>query len=147
MQQSQQSTQWVYLQLKPEMPGTRPEKSSCKVRLVASVARNDCSYVHSVSDTTNRENLREIEKCIFVVCLDEPSSHLDSSQYLSEAQDSVPFSNCFHGNGTHVNTCNRWFDHAMQVYITCNNIFAWSYTVVIVLSSLLWVRMAHLVLY
>ena len=67
-------------------------------------------------DTNNKENVKLIEKCLTVVCLDDPHPHLEQVDFFTDAQSTIACNNCLHGNGSHFNTCNRWFDSAGQVY-------------------------------
>ncbi len=61
-----------------------------------------------------------IERASFVVCLDQPHPHT-SQQLNSSSEDdyhrTILANNVLHGNGTHYNSANRWFDHAFQVII------------------------------
>ena len=72
-------------------------------------------------DPVNQSSLDAIESAQGVFCLDKASaSDTDSSQAHPRSiyWDSYKtwLANRFlHGNGTGKNSCNRWFDHAMQV--------------------------------
>lgn len=67
-------------------------------------------------DSTNRDSLDMIERCICLVCLDSPSG--------VELSDTNMALQLLHGGGYHKNGANRWYDKPMQVktlqyYITC----------------------------
>ena len=68
----------------------------------------------------NRESLDVIERCIFVLCLDErgaQSNTIKEDTYSGqEIRDDVSLAKqMLHGLGTGHNSCNRWFDKTMQV--------------------------------
>lgn len=58
-------------------------------------------------DQTNRDSLALLESCLFVVCLDEPSS--------LELRDTNRALLMLHGGGRQKNGANRWYDKSMQV--------------------------------
>ena len=61
------------------------------------------------TDATNAETLLQIESSIFILCLDviagESQPHDDTFIAL----------HMLHGHGSHLNSCNRWYDKTMQV--------------------------------
>ncbi|CAH1246488.1 CHAT [Branchiostoma lanceolatum] len=59
-----------------------------------------------MEDSTNRDSLDMIERCIFVLCLDEG--------VCCDKTDLTLACQMLHGNGSHSNTPNRWFDKTMQ---------------------------------
>lgn len=61
----------------------------------------------SSSDSTNRDSLDMIERCICLVCLDSPSG--------VELNDTNMALQLLHGGGYHRNGANRWYDKPMQV--------------------------------
>jgi len=74
-------------------------------------------------DKTNRDNLEAVERCIFVLCLD--SSTTEPLSFHSQGGDTVSDTahrsdvslaeQMIHGNGSRVNSANRWFEKTMQV--------------------------------
>lgn len=58
-------------------------------------------------DSTNRDSLDMIERCICLVCLDSPSG--------VELSDTNRALQLLHGGGYHRNGANRWYDKPMQV--------------------------------
>lgn len=58
-------------------------------------------------DSTNRDSLDMIERCICLVCLDSPSGvELNNTNMAFQM---------LHGGGYHKNGANRWYDKPMQV--------------------------------
>ena len=69
-------------------------------------------------DPVNRSNLDIIERAQFVLCLDSSHPDIDAHSTTTTAQQlSVISGRCLHGNGSAHDSCNRWFDHAIQVCI------------------------------
>lgn len=58
-------------------------------------------------DSTNRDSLDMIERCICLVCLDSPSG--------VELNNTNMALHMLHGGGYHKNGANRWYDKPMQV--------------------------------
>ncbi|XP_052262226.1 choline O-acetyltransferase-like [Dreissena polymorpha] len=77
-----------------------------------------------MTDMTNRESLSALETCMFVLCLDKsiPISfnHQRSVDETSmNLRDDVSLSTqMLHGQGSKINSCNRWFDKTMQFIIS-----------------------------
>lgn len=72
------------------------------------------AYAHMKHLPENDEYLDDIEKSLFVVCLDE-SSPMRLCSY-----DDKKLSGClngFHGHGSKVNAANRWHDKTLQLYV------------------------------
>ena len=68
------------------------------------------------ADAVNRTSLDIIQRAQFILCLD--STHPDIDRHTTTAtlhQLSIMSGRCLHGNGTAHDSCNRWFDHVMQV--------------------------------
>ena len=68
----------------------------------------------------NQHSLDVIETAQFILCLDQVHPH--TSQLQSIGSDSmqdhhktIAANNILHGNGSQLNSGNRWFDHAYQV--------------------------------
>lgn len=86
------------------------------------------AYQFLYPDPANQQTLDMIEKASFIVCLDQPHPHTSQLLNSSSADDhhrTVLANNVLHGNGTHYNSANRWFDHAFQV-ITCVSVLTLS---------------------
>ncbi|KFQ41473.1 PREDICTED: choline O-acetyltransferase, partial [Nestor notabilis] len=62
-----------------------------------------------MKDSTNRDSLDMIERCICLVCLDSPSS--------VELNDTSMALQLLHGGGFHKNGANRWYDKPMQFVV------------------------------
>ncbi|XP_043912454.1 choline O-acetyltransferase isoform X2 [Protopterus annectens] len=62
-----------------------------------------------VRDSTNRDSLDMIERCICLVCLDEPTS--------VEPTDTNLALQMLHGGGCDKNSGNRWYDKPMQFIV------------------------------
>ena len=74
------------------------------------------------SDSTNRDSLDTIERCLFVLSLDKriPISFnhqrsIDETN-MNIRDDVSLLLQMLHGHGSKVNSSNRWFDKTMQVY-------------------------------
>ena len=65
----------------------------------------------------NRNSLDVIERGQIVLCLDpsHPGVSVNSDEHADAL--SVVSSRALHGNGTADSSCNRWFDHGIQVSI------------------------------
>ncbi len=73
------------------------------------------------TDAVNRESLDMIERCIFVLCLDNSiplsfnhQNSVDETTMNLRDDCSLAYQ-MLHGFGPKVNSCNRWFDKTMQV--------------------------------
>ncbi|XP_066180622.1 choline O-acetyltransferase [Sylvia atricapilla] len=62
-----------------------------------------------MKDSTNRDSLDMIERCICLVCLDSPSA--------VELNDTNMACHMLHGGGYHKNGANRWYDKPMQFVV------------------------------
>ncbi|XP_062352887.1 choline O-acetyltransferase [Cinclus cinclus] len=62
-----------------------------------------------MKDSTNRDSLDMIERCICLVCLDSPSR--------VELSDTNMAFQMLHGGGYHKNGANRWYDKPMQFVV------------------------------
>lgn len=77
-------------------------------------------YVIFFSEPVNRLSLDVIETAQFIVCLDQAHPHMSqlqssSSDSMQDYHKTIIANNVVHGNGSQVNSSNRWFDHAIQV--------------------------------
>ena len=72
-------------------------------------------------DNQNRQSLEKLERCIFVLCLDEAvpvsfNHQCSLDETRNNMRDEVSLAGqMLHGSGSAVNSCNRWFDKTMQV--------------------------------
>lgn len=64
------------------------------------------------ADSTNRDSLDMIERCICVVCLDAPGG--------LELNDTNRALQLLHGGGCSKNGANRWYDKSLQVSLPCS---------------------------
>ncbi|KAL2303128.1 hypothetical protein Nmel_010592, partial [Mimus melanotis] len=62
-----------------------------------------------MKDSTNRDSLDMIERCVCLVCLDSPSR--------VELNDTNMAFQMLHGGGCHRNGANRWYDKPMQFVV------------------------------
>ncbi|KAJ8284863.1 hypothetical protein COCON_G00037130 [Conger conger] len=67
-----------------------------------------------VKDSTNRDSLDAIERCLCLVCLDDPSG--------VEPTDTNRALQMLHGGGHNKNGANRWYDKPMQFVIGADGI-------------------------
>uniref|UniRef100_H3AV22 Choline O-acetyltransferase n=1 Tax=Latimeria chalumnae TaxID=7897 RepID=H3AV22_LATCH len=81
------------------------------IGLLTSDGRTEWAEARSllVRDSTNRDSLDMIERCICLVCLDEPSG--------DEPTDANMALQILHGGGFDKNSGNRWYDKPMQFII------------------------------
>ncbi|XP_065916399.1 carnitine O-acetyltransferase-like isoform X2 [Dysidea avara] len=63
-------------------------------------------------DAVNKNSLDMIERAQFLLCLDPGITH-DGSNALNVASNRG-----LHGNGTADSSCNRWFDHTIQIFLS-----------------------------
>lgn len=73
------------------------------------------TYVYTSSDPVNSSSLHDIETSMFTLCLDKSHPHVTTSISINDPQAEVLAKRVLHGNGTEQNSCNRWFDSAVQV--------------------------------
>lgn len=85
-----------------------------------------------MTDLENKNSLDVIERAQFIISLD--SSHPGINPYSPATVDemSIMSGRCLHGNGSAYDSCNRWFDLALQVcdgscFLTYVRLFAYSY--------------------
>nr|AUN27677.1 choline O-acetyltransferase [Lineus ruber] len=76
-------------------------------------------------DSTNRDSMDAIERCIFILCLDDyesgPHCVNGNSGSLSEPRSDVSvIEQMLHGSGSKCNGANRWYDKTMQ-FIICRD--------------------------
>ena len=64
------------------------------------------------------ESLTEIEKCLFIICLD-PSTQNPTDQEISQKD---MFKQMLTGKGTRYNGYNRWFDKTIQLIFSPNGV-------------------------
>lgn len=71
--------------------------------------------MYTSTDPVNISSLRDIETAMFTLCLDRSHPHVTSSVSFNDPQAEVLAKRALHGNGTKQNSCNRWYDSAVQV--------------------------------
>lgn len=59
------------------------------------------------TDPVNRESVELMERCVCVVCLDDPTGLEPSDAHRAELM--------LHGGGPDKNGANRWYDKPLQV--------------------------------
>ena len=69
----------------------------------------------------NQASLHDIETSIFIICLDRAVSithnhhrSIDETDHNLRDDNSLSLQ-MLHGQGSHLNSCNRWYDKTMQV--------------------------------
>uniref|UniRef100_A0AAY3ZUQ7 Choline O-acetyltransferase n=1 Tax=Denticeps clupeoides TaxID=299321 RepID=A0AAY3ZUQ7_9TELE len=87
------------------------EESQPPVGLLTSDGRTEWAQAWEVlmQDTVNRGSLDVLERCVCVVCLDEPCR--------SETTDSTLAQLLLHGGGREKNGANRWYDKSVQLVV------------------------------
>ncbi|CAF4536524.1 unnamed protein product [Rotaria sp. Silwood1] len=107
-----------------------------EVGIYTSLSRRAWANVRAelVKDALNRDSLDLIERCIFIVCLDQSETN-----DLDENDDFVNFNNAvkrdfvslgeqiLHGGKTMFNASNRWYDKTMQFIIGTDGLFGLNY--------------------
>lgn len=109
--------------------------SSSRHQSVGSVTANGIGNNQTGSQTpnTNSESLRQIEDCLFVMCLDslvQPASNHQQTDDNNEnnnnsnenISDEIAANLILTGGGTHMFTANRWFDKFLQIIVGRNGI-------------------------
>nr|XP_014434098.1 choline O-acetyltransferase [Pelodiscus sinensis] len=81
------------------------------IGLLTSDGRTEWAEARTIlmKDSTNRDSLDMIERCICLVCLDGPSG--------VELSDTNMASQLLHGGGYDKNGANRWYDKSMQFVV------------------------------
>ena len=89
-------------------------------------------------DALNRDSLDHIERCIFLVCLDQSEAE-ESNGDGDDDEESVAFHSgkkrdfvslgeqILHGGTTMLNASNRWYDKTMQFIIGTDGLFGLNY--------------------
>uniref|UniRef100_UPI00398EFD54 choline O-acetyltransferase n=1 Tax=Pristiophorus japonicus TaxID=55135 RepID=UPI00398EFD54 len=87
------------------------EEGAPPIGLLTSDSRTQWAEARRVvmKDSTNRDSLDAIERCIFLLCLDVPSG--------VEQTDINLALQIMHGGGWHKNSANRWYDKTMQFIV------------------------------
>ena len=76
-------------------------------------------YIHT--DPVNASSLREIESALFTLCLDKGHPQVPTPPSpIRNPHSEILARRAIHGNGPQQNSCNRWFDSALQVR-TCKH--------------------------
>lgn len=69
-------------------------------------------YKNLVEDGTNRNSVENIQTSLFLLCLDEPCSHLSAPNAATLAAQQI-----IHGGGSKGSSGNRWFDKTIQIVV------------------------------
>lgn len=65
----------------------------------------------------NKATLDVIERAQYVMSLDPPHPGIDPNSPITPEELGIMSNRGLHGNGSTECSCNRWFDHAVQVLI------------------------------
>lgn len=80
------------------------------------------AYNNLIKDKTNKESVRAIQKSIFTVCLDAPTTRGSDELFSSRVAAQM-----LHGGGARWNSGNRWFDKTLQFIVgedgTCGLVY------------------------
>ena len=74
-----------------------------------------CCMSLFVTDPVNSNSLDVIERAQFIISLDSAHPGIDPHSPTTVDEMSIMSGRCLHGNGSAHDSCNRWFDHALQV--------------------------------
>ena len=89
--------------------------TTISVLLCVCVCLLTCACSSLSTDPLNAGSLREIESAMFALCLDKPHPQVPSPPSpIRDSHAEILGKRALHGNGTHQNSCNRWFDLAVQ---------------------------------
>ena len=69
-------------------------------------------------DPVNKITLDVIERAQFVLCLDPAHPGMEIKSSVTAEQLGIMSNSGLHGNGSKYYSCNRWFDHAIEVHRT-----------------------------
>ena len=69
------------------------------------------------TDPVNKATLDVIERAQFVLCLDPPHPGIDPKSPVTAEELGIMSNRGLHGDGSKYCSCNRWFDHAIQVMV------------------------------
>ncbi|CAF1129649.1 unnamed protein product [Adineta ricciae] len=111
--------------------------ASDDVGIYTSLPRRNWAHIRTelMKDSLNRDSLDLIERCIFIICLDQSESSNDSE----DDGESVNFSKAtkrdfvslgeqiLHGGKNTINAANRWYDKTMQFIIATDGLFGLNY--------------------
>ena len=70
---------------------------------------------HDCVDPINRAALNEIERAQFLLCLDPFYPEIDPKAPVTATHLEFMSNWALHGKGSTDCSCNRWFDHSVQV--------------------------------
>ena len=82
--------------------------------IFSSVIRSTNCIIMTV-DTVNKITLDVIERAQFMLCLDPAHPGIDIKPPVTAEQLGIMSNRDLHGNGSKYCSCNRWFDHAIEV--------------------------------
>jgi carnitine O-acetyltransferase len=96
------------------------EPAQFPVGILTSEHRDTWTHMRErlASDPFNSSALRDIETAILSVCLDKAHPQVPNSPAaVRDSHSEILSKRALHGNGTQHNSCNRWFDSAIQIVI------------------------------
>ncbi|XP_071829929.1 choline O-acetyltransferase-like isoform X1 [Apostichopus japonicus] len=96
------------------------EETDPSIGFLTAMSRTDWARARMklMENSTNRDSLDMIERCIFVLCLDAPMDHPPAEVGKPMDADDEPLAlQMLHGGGVGMNAGNRWFDKTMQFII------------------------------
>ncbi|XP_065917320.1 carnitine O-acetyltransferase-like isoform X2 [Dysidea avara] len=70
-----------------------------------------------LTDPVNSNSLDVIERAQFIISLDSAHPGIDPHSPTTVDEMSIMSGRCLHGNGSAHDSCNRWFDHALQLFV------------------------------
>ncbi|XP_041485899.1 choline O-acetyltransferase-like [Lytechinus variegatus] len=114
------SDQDLISQLKRILDAAKEHPDSVPLGLLTTADRPTWagSRARLIEDSTNRDSLDMIERCIFVLCLDDQMDYPPPEVGKPIDSDDEPLGHhMLHGGGVDKNTGNRWFDKTMQFII------------------------------
>ncbi|CAG0880885.1 unnamed protein product [Cyprideis torosa] len=90
-----------------------PREPKSGVGVLTSMRREKWALAREylLQDAHNASLLKRVESCMFLVCLDQP---LPTDYPLARGKVNATAMNFLNGAGTHLNSCNRWFDKTIQ---------------------------------
>ncbi|XP_071948484.1 carnitine O-acetyltransferase-like isoform X2 [Antedon mediterranea] len=95
----------------------RSQETSAPVGILTAENRNTWGKIYNQmnKDRTNRAIFSEIQRSIFVLCLDEKISSLPKEEFDNEVGRQL-----LHGGGSELNSGNRWADKTLQFIVGPN---------------------------
>ena len=89
-----------------------------RVQIMTSDSRTAWFKNRSLLVKQNSENIRAVEECLFVICLDSPVQNLTDSSISHQSM----FYQMVTGGGCHKNSTNRWFDKTINLICSLDGV-------------------------